>query len=116
MSVSAPVKLTIKDYKSELHNDWCPGCLAPETEIVMADGALRPIADVVVGDLVLSHDGKAHRVTEVMSHWHPDTMRRLTITGAGAVTLTADHPVYVARIDRIAESMRYEWVPAGHVI
>src|SRR6185503_19944944 len=20
------VKLTIKDYKSELHNDWCPGC------------------------------------------------------------------------------------------
>lgn len=26
MSVSAPVKLTIKDYKSELHNDWCPGC------------------------------------------------------------------------------------------
>src|SRR5438552_11622451 len=26
MSISAPVKLTIKDYKSELHNDWCPGC------------------------------------------------------------------------------------------
>jgi 2-oxoglutarate ferredoxin oxidoreductase subunit beta len=26
MSVSAPVKLTIKDYKSELHNDWCPAC------------------------------------------------------------------------------------------
>ena len=30
MSVSAPVKLTIKDYKSELHNDWCPGCVAPD--------------------------------------------------------------------------------------
>src|SRR5437867_1751425 len=26
MSVNAPVKLTIKDYKSELHNDWCAGC------------------------------------------------------------------------------------------
>src|SRR5438477_465619 len=26
MSVSAPVKLTLKDYKSDLHNDWCPGC------------------------------------------------------------------------------------------
>ena len=29
MSVDAPkvpVKLTIKDYKSDLHNDWCPGC------------------------------------------------------------------------------------------
>ena len=45
MSVSAPVKLTIKDYKSELHNDWCPGCLAPETEIVLANGATRAIRD-----------------------------------------------------------------------
>src|SRR5438093_7576952 len=26
MSVDAPVKLTLKDYKSDLHNDWCPGC------------------------------------------------------------------------------------------
>src|SRR5580765_3275908 len=26
MSVNTPVKLSIKDYKSELHNDWCPGC------------------------------------------------------------------------------------------
>ena len=25
MSVSAPAKLTIKDYKSDLHNDWCVG-------------------------------------------------------------------------------------------
>src|SRR5438093_1238950 len=50
MSVSAPVKLTIKDYKSELHNDWCPGCLAPETEIVLANGATRAIRDIVVVD------------------------------------------------------------------
>src|SRR5256712_6096762 len=26
MSVDAPVKFTLKDYKSDLHNDWCPGC------------------------------------------------------------------------------------------
>ena len=29
MSVDAPkvpVKFTVKDYKSDLHNDWCPGC------------------------------------------------------------------------------------------
>jgi len=26
MSVNVPTKLTIKDYKSELHNDWCAGC------------------------------------------------------------------------------------------
>jgi len=27
MSINAPAKpLTIKDFKSDLHNDWCPGC------------------------------------------------------------------------------------------
>src|SRR5213595_2673258 len=27
MSINAPAKaLSIKDYKSDLHNDWCPGC------------------------------------------------------------------------------------------
>src|SRR2546423_9708100 len=27
MSINTPAKpLTIKDYKSDLHNDWCPGC------------------------------------------------------------------------------------------
>jgi 2-oxoglutarate ferredoxin oxidoreductase subunit beta len=116
MSVSAPVKLTIKDYKSELHNDWCPGCLAPETEIVLADGTQRRIAEVVVGDVVLGHDGQPHRVSEVMSHWHPDTMRRLTVGTAGALLLTADHPVYLARVDRAKESIDYEWVKAGDVV
>src|ERR1700716_3123411 len=27
MSINAPAKpITLKDYKSDLHNDWCPGC------------------------------------------------------------------------------------------
>src|SRR2546425_10910861 len=27
MSINAPEKpLVLKDYKSDLHNDWCPGC------------------------------------------------------------------------------------------
>src|SRR5256885_3425844 len=27
MSINAPAKpLVLKDYKSDLHNDWCPGC------------------------------------------------------------------------------------------
>src|SRR2546430_15517562 len=26
MKPPVPVKFTLKDYKSDLHNDWCPGC------------------------------------------------------------------------------------------
>jgi 2-oxoglutarate ferredoxin oxidoreductase subunit beta len=113
MSVSAPVKLTIKDYKSELHNDWCPGCVVPGTRIVLGDGTSREIKDIGVGDIVLGHDGRPHRVSEIMSHWHSDTLQRIDIFNAAPLTLTADHPVYVAHVDRTAGSMTYGWVNAG---
>jgi 2-oxoglutarate ferredoxin oxidoreductase subunit beta len=113
MSINAPAKpLTIKDFKSDLHNDWCPGCLAPATVVVLGDGTKKRISEVVVGDLVLAHDGRPHRVTEVMSHWHPDTMQRLTVRFLGEITLTADHPVYRAIPVGIGE-YAYEWAPAG---
>src|SRR5712691_3156282 len=117
MSINAPAKpLTLKDYKSDLHNDWCPGCVTPDTRIVMGDGTSQPIAGVKVGDSVLGHDGKAHRVSEVMSHWHPDTIHRVAVSGRGTIQLTADHPVYVARIDPVAETIGFEWVLAADLL
>jgi len=96
MSVSAPTKLAIKDYKADLHNDWCPGCVVPSTRIVTRAGN-KPIAEIAVGDRVLGHDGDYHKVTEVMSHWHPAPLRRLVVQGLGETLLTDDHPVYVVR-------------------
>src|SRR5947209_695674 len=113
MSINPPAKpLTLKDYKSDLHNDWCPGCLAPEALVVLADGAKKPIRDVAVGELILGHDGKPHRVTEVMSHWHPDTMQKLVVRFLGSIVLTADHPVYRA-VPSGSGTYDYEWTPAG---
>ena len=119
MSVEAPVKkFAIKDYKSDLHNDWCPGCLSPDTRIAMADGTWKLIADVAVGDQVIGHDGKGHRVTEVMSHWHPDSMHRVTVKCFGSVTLTPDHPMYVIRRQRrkrVNTEWNAEWIRADEV-
>lgn len=117
MSANAPVKRTIKDFKSDLHNDWCPGCLAPDTQIVTR-GGMKRIADIQVGDTVLAHDGKYHRVTETFSHEHPAHMQRLTVQNFGSVVVTDDHPVYVSRRRRKHGSDRSyapEWVPAGEV-
>src|SRR2546421_5734775 len=119
MSINAPAKpLTLKDYKSDLHNDWCPGCVTPDTRIVMGDGTSRPITDVRVGDSVLGHDGKSHRVSEVMSHWHPDTLVRMTVKCFGSVALTDDHPVYVVKRERrkrVNTTWSPEWIRAGDV-
>ena len=92
MSINTPAKpITLKDYKSDLHNDWCPGCVLPATPIMRRDGE-RPISEIRVGDQVLGHDGAFHRVTEVMSHWHPGTLHRIAVSGRGAITLTAGYP------------------------
>jgi len=112
MSVSAPSKLTIKDYKADLHNDWCPGCLAPDTRIVTQDGD-RPISEIAVGEEVLGHDGRFHRVTEVMSHRHDATLHRLGVRYLGEVLITSDHPVCIAR--QRPATLDLEWVPAAAV-
>jgi 2-oxoglutarate ferredoxin oxidoreductase subunit beta len=114
MSANAPVKLTIKDYKSELHNDWCAGCVLPSTRIITPSGK-RPIADIRVGDEVLGHDGQFHRVTDVMSHQHPATIHHVTVEGFGTVVLTSDHPIYMARTSAATGVVRFEWVPADEV-
>jgi 2-oxoglutarate ferredoxin oxidoreductase subunit beta len=119
MSVEAPVKkFTIKDYKSDLHNDWCPGCLTPDTRIAMADGTWKLIADVAVEDQVIGHDGKPHRVRKVMSHWHPASLRRITVLGGRNVRITDDHPVLVIRASAFGDPttpLNADWVPAGQV-
>jgi len=114
MSVSAPVKLTIKDYKSELHNDWCAGCVLPSTQIITPSGK-RPIAEIRVGDEVLGHDGQFHSVTEVMSHEHPATLHHVNVEGFGTVALTSDHPIYMARTDAVTGLLRFDWVPTDEV-
>jgi len=116
---AVPVKFTLKDYKSDLHNDWCPGCVAPDSRIVMGDGSSRPIADIVSGDLVLGHDGAPHTVLATTSHRHTDTMRRLEISGHGVLTITRDHPMFIVRRTTALEvdaAERAEWVPAGDVL
>ncbi|MEX2046675.1 MAG: thiamine pyrophosphate-dependent enzyme [Chloroflexota bacterium] len=118
MSANAPTKLTIKDYKSELHNDWCAGCVSPDTRIVMEDSTSRPISDVKVGDRVLGHDGKGHVVTDVMSHLHPDTLHRVRVKCFGELFITSDHPMYVVRRQRrkhVNTTWNAEWIPAGEV-
>ncbi|HEV2249210.1 MAG TPA: hypothetical protein VGT60_01750, partial [Candidatus Limnocylindria bacterium] len=114
----APVKFTIKDYKSDLHNDWCPGCIAPDSRIVMADGSSRRIADVVAGDRVLAHDGEPHAVLQTTSHRHNDTLRRVEISGHGELVITRDHPMLVVRRERALQrdaTSFTEWVAAGEV-
>jgi len=45
-----------------------PGCFSPGTEILMFDGKIKKVEDIVVGDVVMGDDGKTPRKVEVLYH------------------------------------------------
>jgi hypothetical protein len=78
----------------------CSFCLTPETSIQTADG-LKPIVEVKVGDLVLTHLGRYRRVTEVLTREYSGTVHELR-NGAASVLfptiVTSEHPIWVQPI------------------
>jgi len=70
------------------------GCFTAGTDITMEDGSLRPIEEIRVGDLVLTHTGASAAVTDVMSHQHTGKLH-VKIDGCPEVEVTEEHPYWV---------------------
>src|SRR3982074_189430 len=81
MSVNAPVKLTIKDYKSELHNDWCAGCgdfgILTSIQMALAQQQLDP--DKVA---VFSGIGCSGKTPHYINAYGFHTLHGRVLTGA----------------------------------
>ena len=87
--------LIIADEDSYVH--YVEGCLPAGELITTADGDLRPIETVRVGDHVLGHDGRPHRVTAVqMRDLNGELFTFTPMSPANAFSVTAEHPVLVA--------------------
>lgn len=69
-----------------------PNACLKGTLITTARG-LIPIEDVVVGDEVLTHNGRYKRVTTVMARPHKGPARDLVFNGGARVRLTNEHPI-----------------------
>jgi hypothetical protein len=104
-------------------------CHPAGTRVRLADGSQVPIEALRVGHRVVSHDGTAHRVTEVLARQYAGDIYELRRTG-GRLTATAEHPLYIARRpadwwtregsrggggNRRLEGLRYEWASAESV-
>ena len=75
-------------------------CVAPETWVRMADGTEKMIKDVHPGDMVITHKGRARRVTHVTSREARPDERAYELTAQGyrgPLILSEDHPVAVVR-------------------
>ncbi len=85
-----------QDYKTDVHNNWCPGCVLPGS-LIHTNPDVKPIESIKEGDRVLGWDGRYHRVTEVFSHGHQGMMYKIRAKCLGEVTLTPEHPVLIAK-------------------
>lgn len=89
-----PFRWTVNPYRGCTHA--CVYCLGGETEILLADGGTKPLAELRPGDRVVGTEqvgaGRRYVATEVLAHWR--TLKpayRLTLAGGSPLIASADH-------------------------
>ena len=97
----------------------CPHCLPPQQTIITGDG-LKPISNVRVGELVLTHKGRFRKVTANQVHDYEGTLVGLVTKSAPPpefqVLLTQDHPVLTRHLSRNKDGAtlaQFAWSPAA---
>jgi inosine-5'-monophosphate dehydrogenase len=75
-------------------------CFEGTTPITMGDGGVKPIAEVRVGDMVMTHLGRVRPVTKTYRHTHHGAIIRLNISGCpGALRVTPNHEFLAVTFD-----------------
>jgi intein/homing endonuclease len=79
----------------------CPiaaACFVPGTLITMSDGSVKPIEDIEIGDVVITHDGSSHRVYDVMQRDVNEDINVITRYGSNiSLSMTGEHPLFTDR-------------------
>jgi Fe-S cluster assembly protein SufB len=104
--------LIIADEGSYVH--YVEGCLPAGELIETAEGGFKPIEDVKVGDRVLGHDGRPHRVTAIqMRDLHGNLHTFTPMSPANAFSVTDEHPLLVVPRDEVLVNRkpRNGWQP-----
>ncbi|MGE5697253.1 MAG: Fe-S cluster assembly protein SufB [Candidatus Sericytochromatia bacterium] len=102
--------LIIADEGAYVH--YVEGCLPAGELVTMADGDLRKIEEVRVGDYVMSHDGKPHRVNAVqVRDLNGELFTFTPLSPANTFSVTAEHPLLVIPRDevRVKRKERNDW-------
>ena len=89
----APVHLDLSDFNvhvTQAYADSGSSCFVANTKVRMADGSLRAIDTIKVGDQVLGRDGRVNTVMEIERV--PLGRRKLYAFNGGRPFVTEEHP------------------------
>ena len=109
--------LKLGDYKTEVHNDWCPGCVLPDT-LIHCNPSVKQIQQVSVGERVMGSDGLYHKVHEIITHVHRGKLYKLITKCFGTTYLTDEHPVLIVkREDQKLHNKKFDavWTRADQI-
>lgn len=82
------------------------GCFVSDTKILMQNGETKQIDQIVVGDLVYSHDKKLHPVEVVWKYYVQEPIYELVFANGCIIKCTTEHQFYTTR----------GWVAAKHLV
>lgn len=72
--------------------DCSMGCVPSDTLITMADGTRKPIEEIIEGDLVLTHRGRARKVTKIHKRHYKGDLYTVRAEAHEPLRCTRDHP------------------------
>ena len=90
---------------SVCRTDWTDGgpCFPEDTEITMSDGSTKPIKEIQIGDLVLTHTGDIGKVTQLLNRHYNDDLIVLDRIGTNRpLFATKNHPIYHSKIKTVS--------------
>lgn len=73
-------------------------CFNDKAEVLMADGSMKSIADIQVGDSVISHTGQSQKVTKTFQRWSDGEAYEFispAMQGFPSAIVTNEHPMFV---------------------
>ena len=88
--------LKLTDLKTEVHNDWCPGCVTGDT-LIVANPSVKPILEVQPGERVLTASGEYKRVAARIAHAYSGPLYHVKVKCFGELKATPEHPFVAVR-------------------
>jgi hypothetical protein len=82
------------------------GCFLKGAHVTMMDGTSKPIENVKVGDYVITHRGRARRVTETHARPYRGDVYAIKAEAHAVIRATSEHPFLTTRRETVKEPKR----------
>lgn len=82
------------------------GCFLRGSRVTMADGSYKAIEDVKVGDMVITHKGRARRVTETHKRPYRGDVHEIHAEAHPPIFATQEHPFLTTERETVKQTKR----------